>query len=247
MLSDSLFDNAEVVVLNWRTIGDDNIICCPDDYVYNGIKFSDINDERIKIKAIERYLKIPIYNRLFNESKKCKRNYYKSIIRSNIKSIETIRDHGIRKIRNMSVLSVNVRGEPTLVFQNNGMLNAAEHCSEAYINHYRTKTLYEYLRQKFLRTTTESGNNNHQNLLNYFFEFNDKSNKKIKFFNDFIRENNVKKRIYVLNVNATVKDILKYSFDFKFVFNDNLKSYDNYIYKGNFFDMLNEFDEIVFV
>lgn len=247
MLSDTIFDNAEVVLLNWRTIGDDDVICCPDNYVYNGVKFCDIIDEETRLKAINKYLKIPIYNRLFQESKKCKRNYYKSIIRSNIKSIETIRDHGIRKIRNLPVLSVNVRGEITNIFSDNGSLNLAEHCSEAYLNHYRTKTLYEYLMQKFLRTTTESGNNNHQNLLKYFFEFNNKNAKKIKFFNDFVRDKNIKKRIYVFNQNATLKDILKHSFDYKFIFNDKFKSYDNYIYKDNFFKMIQEFDEIVFL
>lgn len=246
MLADPMFNNAEVVVLNWKTIGDDNVIDCPDNFVYNGKCFKEITNIKEREKAIAAYQAIPVYKRLFGESKRCKRNYYKSIIRSNIKSIETIRDHGIRKIRNLPVLSVNVAGEPTVVFKYNGTLTEAEHHEEAYLNHYRTKTLHEYLRQKYLRTTTESGNNNHQNLLRYYFEFNDKTNEKVAYYNQFVKEANIKKRITVMQPTATIKDILQHSFDFKFVFDPNLKDYDNYIYKGNFFDMIYEFDEIDF-
>lgn len=148
----SFDENVDCIRLCWKVIGDDEIIMP-----------SNIN--------------IPIYDRLFNESKKYRKSSFKSIVKKT--PINLVSAHYFINEKNELLKTVysdgNIANDKTI--WHDGFIEGM-----AYIRHYMTKTLYEYINQKLYRGTVvgkSKGNNYYR--MQYYFGINEITPEKINY------------------------------------------------------------------
>lgn len=218
MLNDTMFDNCEGIVLGWNLIGDDDII-----------------------EPKEDISTVPIYKRLFKSVKK-QSNWGKSIIRSNIPICKNSAHYFFKKIATNNTKLIkyyNTKGQyvkeintEKIMFQN------------CYLNHYRTKTLKEYLDTKFKNKFSATGDIA-TNDYDYFFTLNKKTPEKIEYIENYIRTHN-NKTLYVFPNNPTVKQLQKYRNEYKYIIGDN-NEIDILTLKGDLDKIKQSFANVVYI
>ena len=183
MVNDNLFTNATGIDLCWRTFSDGNIVDVPDDYIYNGKKCENITNETEREKAaIDWETKIPVYKRFTKETLIYESYYGKLMVRSRIKNFE-IKIHD--SMSDYIVKSADGKFRPNIAKIHTCGKDVYEDTKDiAYIAHYRTKTIREYLRQKYLNQSDAYGYSNRTLFIDdYFFKVNEKTAKKIEYYN----------------------------------------------------------------
>ena len=184
MVNDNRFNNTTTIDLAWKTISDDDIVDVPDDFIYNGKKAIDIEDEAEREAAASEWEKIPVYNRLFKETISYEPFANKQIIRGGLSDLEVSIHHYIsRSNRNTSFAS----GKQRKYMPFYAPFTTREYIEDikfAYINHYRTKTLREFLRQKYLNQS-DIANYSARTLFvcDYFFRLNRETSEKLDYYN----------------------------------------------------------------
>ena len=160
-LNDKKFVNAEVIRLNWEIYGDDDLI--------------------------KRNISIPIYKDI---KKRIKGHKYerqeKSIVKGGIFGLHFM---------NVSVHYPKIYNKmPKQYMCDGSIINdkiaLSKICDCAYINHYITKTISEFLEQKFNRT--DAARNRILNI-NYFWIINKKTKEKKEYIKNWIKMNKKKK------------------------------------------------------
>ena len=182
-VNDSIFDNTTAIYLIWDTISDDNIVDVPDNFVYNGMLAKDITDPSERERAADEWEKIPVYDRF-----KIPRNTYdayigKILLRGGVDDINIVIHH----INSKKAITKNVFGRICVnnpVRYNQHEVDRVKNI--AYIRHYRTKTIREYLRQKYLNKT-DADNSSKRTLFveDYFFLINERTLEKVKYYNTY--------------------------------------------------------------
>ena len=156
-LNDKKFTKAQVIRLNWEIYGDDDLI--------------------------ERNLSIPVYKDIKKRIKGHKYEWQgKSIVKGGILGLHFL---------NVSVHYPKIYNQMPIQYMCDGTITTdkiilSKLCNCAYINHYITKTISEFLVQKYNRT--DAARNRTLNL-NYFWIINDKNNEKEQYIKKWIIKN----------------------------------------------------------
>lgn len=155
-LSLKQFSNQNVIRLNWMHFTDNNQL----DIVNNDYSVFNRFKERIPY------------------TKDC---FGKSFVRTNVTPKGGISAHGYCP-QNFDVPAVNALGKPC---KNHGCVVSDKPLYKiAWVNHYRTKTIGEYIRQKYYRgDASVDYENNRYNNLTYFFDTNSRNKQKIEYAN----------------------------------------------------------------
>jgi len=161
-LSNEYFNNTYIIRLNWMHFDDND-------------ELDIINDN------------YNVFNRFHNRIKYFKDSYGKSFIRTNLQIKKTISAHGYCNKEDL-IPAVNAIGEQCL--NENCVVSYEPLYKGAWINHYRTKTIGEYIRQKFFRGDASQANSNRYNNLEFFFETNKRTQEKENYANKLLKELN---------------------------------------------------------
>ena len=183
-LSDNIFNNADIIRLHWKCFSDN-------DYL-------DVIDDDYSI--MNRFIKpcnTEICNTKFNL-------YGKSFLRvSSIKDDIKIRGgHGYFEDKTLN--AVNAIGQPCLnEWSPVGKIPIYEN---AWINHYATKTIGEYIRCKYFRGGPNNNDKKYSSL-EYFFTYNTYTKEKFEYANSLIKNliNNEHKLPPWLNIGYNFK------------------------------------------
>ena len=185
MVNDARFQNVTGISLIWDNISDDNIVDVPDDFVYNGILAKNITDPLEREKAAEEWEKIPVYERL-----RTPRNIYeawavKNIIRGGLRDIKINIHFYSCKYQLTKYTSGDMR-KISFRYMKESKYIADTNKEFAYIRHYRTKTLREFLRQKYLNKS-DADNFSTRALFvdDYFFRINQRTPEKTIYYNTY--------------------------------------------------------------
>jgi len=178
-LSQKVFEKAEQIKFEWHLYGD--------------------NDE------IKQNITIPIYERIKKEvfQKKKGNNLSKPILRGK-KKFRVTSHHYAKNLDRTNCYDVNIYGK----YLNNTGKNVDKRYEDAYLAHYMTKTLDEFINQKFKRI--EHNYDNATNLMSqeepfkrfeYFFNINKPTSEKLGYIKkklnvDFIELENNKYKMY---------------------------------------------------
>ena len=156
-ISSPIFKDVDIIRLNWK--------------LYSGEEeFDTLNNYNV-------------LNRLTNSIDHKENNFGKSIINSNIQYIGgEIYGHGYFENKNLKV--VNAIGGPAL--NEWSTVSNVPIYTNAWINHYPTKTISEYINQKYFRGGANN-NNSRYSTLDYFFKYNNKNDDIIKYAENKIR------------------------------------------------------------
>jgi len=200
-LNESKFNNAEVIKLEWHIYGD--------------------NDE------IKQDISIPIYERITKETNsKFRIHQSKGIVRGNKEYLFTS-SHFPSNIDESYCNQVDINGKS---IKKKRFVALSKRYEDAYIAHYMTKTLDEFMNQKFLRIE-QNGANYKGNLMlsedpykrfTYYFKINQITTEKVSYIKEKININilnskklkqqykkykrkqknkNIKKKIRKININ----------------------------------------------
>lgn len=218
MVQDKRFDDYEGIILGWNIIGDDDIIEPSQD---------------ISV--------VPVYNRLF-KSVQTNSNWGKSIIRSNIPICSNTAHYFYKKIstNNKQLIKYcNTNGKHICNISSDKLIH-----NNCYLNHYRTKTLKEYLDSKFNNKYSATGDIA-QNSLDYYFTINKQTTEKIKYIENYI-QNIHKRTLYVFLNDPSVKDLSKYRNEYKIIKGHN-KDIDLLTINDDVDNVKQSFSEIVYI
>ena len=144
-LSDKIFDNADIIRLHWKCFSDGNILDVVD------------NDYSVFSRFIE------TYDTEYNK-------WGKSFLRTSSINGEVKIKGGHGYFSDKKLKAVNAIGEKCLNFWST--VNNIPLYENAWINHYPTKTIGEYVRQKYFRGGPNHNNGKYSSL-KYFFKYND--------------------------------------------------------------------------
>lgn len=159
-LSDSIFNDCDTIRLNWMLFsGGDNLDVVDCDY-----------------SVVSRFT--ARYTDNTNEEKYGK-NFYRTRDIILLKEDDKILAHFSKKSKNV----VNALGKEC----NNGFFTGRIPCyKNAWINHYPTKTIGEYIRQKYFRGGPNANPYRYNNL-KYFFRYNTETQEKKDYANSLIK------------------------------------------------------------
>ena len=185
MVNDNRFNNTTTIDLAWKTISDDDIVDVPDDFIYNGKKAIDIEDENEREAAASEWEKIPVYDRLFKETVSFEPYNHKMILKGGIPNMYVdVHYFKLPTKRSISCFASGSFKQYVNRYNKSPPNEFIKNKQYAYLNHYRTKTIREYLRQKYLNQS--SGHNTFTRTLfidDYFFKINNKTKEKIEYYN----------------------------------------------------------------
>ena len=183
MLNDNRFNDATAIFLAWDTISDGNIVDVPDDYVFNGKLCRDITDENEREEAASEWEKIPVYDRFRIPEYMYEPHASKMLIRGGLSNIEQDIHH--YKCDNPVTKYASGNVKPFVPnYQVFTFREFEENKDYAYIRHYRTKTIREFLRQKYLNKS-DIANFSARSLFvsDYFFRINRYTEAKNEYYN----------------------------------------------------------------
>lgn len=131
---------------------------------------------------ISRDMTVPVYNGIVNRLKGHEyESHGKQFIRGNQNEVIICSNHYCT-IHGRLPKQIMPDGIPT-----EAKISEHHNCEEAYINHYMTKTISEFINQKLARGTDASFKNRKIDL-NYFWRINNKTSDKIEFVNNILNE-----------------------------------------------------------
>ena len=158
-LSEKMFDDVNIVRLFWKILTSDS------DF--------DVSDGNYCV--VERFKDVHISG---------EENFVKSIIRGNSEyTTGKINAHGY--FRNMKLKAKTANGENC--DNSDVRIKSSPIYENAWINHYPTKTIGEYVRQKYFRGGPNLNGGRYHNL-EYFFKYNNEDEKKRKYAEKLIQE-----------------------------------------------------------
>jgi hypothetical protein len=146
-LSDSIFSKADIIRLHWK--------------IFSGGKELDVYDEDYSV--MDRFKE----HYPMEEEK-----WGKSFIRTSSSDYKEGKCYGHGYFAEPSLVAVNSLGEPCL--NKWATIGDIPVHQDAWINHYPTKTIGEYIRQKYFRGGANNNPRRYANL-NYFFRYNEYS------------------------------------------------------------------------
>lgn len=159
-LSQEIFSNTNIIRLNWMHFTDNNEL----DVINNNYN---------------------VFNRFKERVKYFKDCYGKSFIHTKLDIKYTISSHGYCNKKDLKD-AVNAIGEKCL--NESCVVSYTPVYKNAWINHYRTKTIGEYIRQKYFRGDASQANSNRYNNLEFFFETNERTIEKEQYGIKLINE-----------------------------------------------------------
>lgn len=144
-LSEEFFEKFESIKLVWKIFDDNNLV---------------------------HYEKQPVTKR-FNKLSKCQDNQIKTILRTKL-NISELTCHGTTDIY---VKKCNSEGNECIYIKDEKIGNYINNPSyqNAYLSHYRLKTIEEYMHK------CSQGSSTYKRTLEYFFEYNDKTKDKLDY------------------------------------------------------------------
>ena len=187
MINDEHFKDTDIIYFPWLTIGDDDIIDVPDNFLYNGVLCRDITDINIREQAAQEWNKIPVYNRLFKTVYNNNLIQYKPLIRRK-KNINIISPHNVANASSFNISLTNYKYPLFDINKNSPSIHQVylieDEYNFAFLRHYRTKTIREYLNQKYKNKSDAMNYKAHTTFItDYFFKFNRKTEDKINYYN----------------------------------------------------------------
>ena len=161
-LNQSIFKDAQCIRIGWKQYTDNGLLTVTNDN-YSVKRFKEVFD-----KAFCQKNHLPVYYATSSNTQA------KSIIRTGIKDFKVTSPHCF-----LNVPTVNAVGEKANI---GIMLGKVPVWKGAWLNHYRFKTIEEYVTQKMVRRWPTAYMNGGKDRLNldYFFMFNKKTNDKTK-------------------------------------------------------------------
>ena len=183
MVNDKRFADATAIFLAWDTISDDNIVDVPDDYIYKGVKCINIHDDATREAAASEWEKIPVYERFHKTTTTFEPYNHKMLVRGGIDGMKLEIHH---YIADPSILPCYPSGkikEYIPKYHVSEEQYYKEGFEYANLRHYRTKTIREYLRQKYLNKSS-AVNSFIRTLFvaDYFFRVNEKTAAKMEYY-----------------------------------------------------------------
>lgn len=155
----SSFPQDKIIRLSWKVYGDNDLL--------------DVVDDDYSV--VKRFTK---------EAEKTKLNsFVKSFIPTNI-PIEHPRVCG-HSIYSTKLKAVNALGERCINY--NQHIERVVH-KKAWVNHYMTKTIGEYIRQKYNRGGSNNNPNRYKKWEEYFFKINKRTQEKVDYANKLIEK-----------------------------------------------------------
>ena len=152
-LSDNIFKNADIIRLCYK-------------FFTGGNKLDVENND------------YSLMSRFTEEFDTIENTWGKSIIKNTIKYIPNTRFYGHGYATNKNNVAYSADGN---ICKNDWIIVSEEPIYvNAWINHYPTKTIGEYVRQKYFRGGPNNNNNKYKSL-NYFFRYNKKTDKLFKY------------------------------------------------------------------
>ena len=185
MVNDVRFRNATAISLIWDNISDDNIVDVPDDFIYNGVLAKNITDPMEREKAATEWEKIPVYERLHTSRNVYEGGVVKNIIRGGLHNAK-IDLHSYKCDNQLTKLaSGDIRKISSYFIRENRKVTLRNQ-EFAYVRHYRTKTLREFLRQKYLNKS-DADNYSIRTLFidDYFFRINQRTPEKTAYYDTY--------------------------------------------------------------
>ena len=183
MVNDKRFADATAIFLAWDTISDDNIVDVPDDYIYNGKACATITDPEEREAAASEWEKIPVYERLCESRNDYEPHASKMIIRGGLPNI----DQNIHHYSCDNPRTKFPNGKDKMYFNYYVRFSFSEFYENkdfAYIRHYRTKTIREFLRQKYLNQSDAANYSTRSYFVaDYFFKVNEETAAKMEYYN----------------------------------------------------------------
>ena len=169
----AFIDIDEFIILNkWKTIDEflsDNIFSSTNVIRLNWHMYNDGG-------MIYRDLSVPVYEAFTMPINHYYNMHGKEIIRGSIPGVDICSSHWCMINGNLPK-QIMPDGRET-----RGKVNVGRNCSEAWVNHYMTKTLSEFIDQKFARTDAQFENRRLD--LQYFWDINQKTPEKLKWLKE---------------------------------------------------------------
>ena len=162
-VSQKKFDKAKCIRIGWKQFTDNNLLTVKNNN-YSINRFTEVFDKKFCLEN-----KIPVQHAIISNTQA------KSIIRTNIKDFKVTSPHCF-----LNVPTVNAVGEKCRIAIKLGDIPVWK---GAWLNHYRFKTIEEYVTKKMVRLwPTKYMNGGKDRLdLNYFFMHNKKTKEKVDF------------------------------------------------------------------
>ena len=169
----AFIDIDEFIVLTaWKTIND--FLSSP--------KFSNTNVIRLNwhmyndCGMITRDLSVPVYQAFTAPINHYYNAHGKEIIRGNISGVEIVSSHYCL-INGILPKQIMPDG-----YETRGKVNVGRNCNEAWVNHYMTKTLSEFVNQKLSRTDAQF--EERRLGLQYYWDINQKTPEKLQWLKE---------------------------------------------------------------
>ena len=183
MLNDKTFSDTDAIFLIWDTISDDDIVDVPDDYVYNGKLAKDIDDPDEREAAAAEWQQIPVYKRLFKSTLTYDTAAHKMLIRGGLRLSLLEVHHYITDQYIIAKYPSGDRKRYVPKYHASSVDMYRKNFAYANIRHYRTKTIREYLHQKYLNQSSACNNLTRTLFVDdYFFLINKRTPEKIAYY-----------------------------------------------------------------
>lgn len=225
-LAKDIFKKCEAVRVCWKNYNDSNLLRVEDNN-YSITRFNEvINPNSIENRISKIILRGGLDNILFNT--------------------KPGGEHGI----NINIKVVDCCGEEC---NNNTFVLKKRLWENAWLNHYRYKTLDEFLNLKYKRKYPNMSNEEAAKLLNFdmFFNYNKTTDEKLKIVKDFKNKNNITSKLGVLLCcigrleNKYIREYVEY---YKGIGVSNICLYDNnYDGEEDFRDVIGDYIDDGFV
>lgn len=163
-LNQKMFDNYNCVRICWKQYTDNGLIYVKDDD-YSVNRFTEVLDNKLIKKGIK------------ETAIKSSSTQSKAFIRTSFKHLEFSSPHGALTDRRVKACNAYGKSCPNAISIGNRPIWV-----NAWLNHYRFKSLEEFISNKMVRLwPTHYGNGGKDMLnLNFYFQFNEKTNEKIE-------------------------------------------------------------------
>ena len=174
-LAQEIFESYEVIRLKWHLYGDDDVL---------------VRDETI---PVDQFFKKRV-------ERTNKRNQCKTIIRGGLSNEVEFTSSHYPSINGKVLKSCMSDGTPTVA-----EINAfVAHTEVGWINHYMTKTLNEFLKQKYARTDAQF--KARQLDLQYYWDLNSRTEQKEEFIDEFLKNHPIEKKTPIKGFDNYLKD-----------------------------------------
>lgn len=183
-LSKPMFNKYQSIRLCWKQYTDNGLITV-DDENYSVTRFTEVFDKQFCVNN-----GIPVAHYITSNTQA------KAIIRTNVKDFNVISPHCY-----LDVPTVTADGK--VPPKNHIRIGNVPVWKGAWLNHYRFKTIEEYVKQKMVRLWPTKYMNGGKDRLNldYFFMFNVKTQEKVNLANEILKKNTKK----TIKVNSWIK------------------------------------------